>query len=330
MTISSGSDANFKSDCCFAANAARDTSEGTTKELLAACGRETPTLGVGERSFTSALIEELKAFGLTPFTVTTLHNRLVNIRWRLKYTPFHTILSEHGGTSVHLEPFPKPTSTVASPDGGRDSPSRPGAEDVVNQTRVLLAISVTANAVSSVSSWVNWLHSQAPPEITSVDAQIESVYDSHSTLVLISIAISAWDMLADKGAYQFIGFIRSGNRLDYVKVEDLLRELQGTTEYRRGVVASEAGAMEFMHYPIPSDGFDSLLLLGKRIQDSFILARSGPSPISSDLQSDVCELNTAISRNGNTLNSMLDRADKRTNQIITKLLRDCQRVGIPC
>ena len=49
-------------DCCFAANAARDTTEGTTKELLAACGRENPTLGVGERSFTSALIEELKAF----------------------------------------------------------------------------------------------------------------------------------------------------------------------------------------------------------------------------------------------------------------------------
>lgn len=50
-------------DCCFAANAARDTAEGTTKELLAACGRENRTLGVGERSFTSALIEEMKAFG---------------------------------------------------------------------------------------------------------------------------------------------------------------------------------------------------------------------------------------------------------------------------
>lgn len=50
-------------DCCFAANAARDTTEGATKEILAACGRENPTLGVGERSFTSALIEELKAFG---------------------------------------------------------------------------------------------------------------------------------------------------------------------------------------------------------------------------------------------------------------------------
>ena len=50
-------------DCCFAANAARDTSEGTTKELLAACGRENPTSDVGKYSFTAALIEELQAFG---------------------------------------------------------------------------------------------------------------------------------------------------------------------------------------------------------------------------------------------------------------------------
>lgn len=74
-------------DCCFAANAARDTTTGTTKELLAACGRENPTLGVGERSFTSALIDELKGFGSDAFTVAMLHSRLVTMRWRLEYTP---------------------------------------------------------------------------------------------------------------------------------------------------------------------------------------------------------------------------------------------------
>lgn len=31
-------------DCCFAATAVRDTTEGTTKEILAACGRESPNL----------------------------------------------------------------------------------------------------------------------------------------------------------------------------------------------------------------------------------------------------------------------------------------------
>lgn len=93
-------------DCCFAANAARDTTDGTAKELLAACGRENPTLGVGIRSFTSALIEELQAFGNKPFSVVMLHARLVTLRWRLAFTPIHTLLSEHGGTSIQLAPLP--------------------------------------------------------------------------------------------------------------------------------------------------------------------------------------------------------------------------------
>ncbi|KAL8680083.1 MAG: hypothetical protein Q9224_006976 [Gallowayella concinna] len=92
-------------DCCYAANAARDTSEGTTKELLAACGRENPTLGVGIRSFTSALIEELQAFGNSPFTVAMLHSRLITMRWRLAFTPVYALLSEHGGHSIELAPL---------------------------------------------------------------------------------------------------------------------------------------------------------------------------------------------------------------------------------
>ena len=74
-------------DCCFAASAVRDTTEGTTKEILAACGRESPTLGVGQRSFTSALIEEMQAFDGVPCTATMLHSRLITMRWRLAFTP---------------------------------------------------------------------------------------------------------------------------------------------------------------------------------------------------------------------------------------------------
>lgn len=91
-------------DCCFAANAARDTAEGTTKEILAACGRENPTLGVCERSFSSALVEELQAFGGTPFTVAMLHSRLVTMRWRLAFTPIYALLSENGGSSIAISP----------------------------------------------------------------------------------------------------------------------------------------------------------------------------------------------------------------------------------
>lgn len=91
-------------DCYFAANAARDTAEGSTKEILAACGRESPTLGVCDRSFTSVLVEEMQAFGKTPFTVAMLHSRLVTMRWRLVFTPIYALLSEHGGSSIAISP----------------------------------------------------------------------------------------------------------------------------------------------------------------------------------------------------------------------------------
>ncbi len=91
-------------DCCFAANAARDTAEGSTKEILAACGRESPTLGVCDRSFTAVLVEEMQAFGKTPFTVAMLHSRLVTMRWRLAFTPIYALLSEHGGSSIAISP----------------------------------------------------------------------------------------------------------------------------------------------------------------------------------------------------------------------------------
>ena len=222
-------------DCCFAANAARDTAEGTTKEILAACGRETPTTGVGFRSFTSALIEELHMFGNMPFTVTMLHSRLVTLRWRLQFTPFYALLSEHGGKSIHLGPLPLPAihdSVAELPSNGEcttnSEPTDPSSSDeslftespqqssqssldTRSDTRVLLAVSIQHEAVHDVSEWVSWLTSEAPWDVTKIEVQVEGVYKSHSTLLLVSIPIYAWDSLPDRGAYNFVAFIKSGN-----------------------------------------------------------------------------------------------------------------------
>ena len=119
-------------DCCYAGTAARDICEGTTKEILAACGRENPTTGVCAISFTSALIDKLDAFGSSPFTACMLHSRLVTDRWRLQSTPFYVMLSEGWGDSIQLNPRPAPL-----PD--REPPPR-------NPTRVLLAVSIAQEA----------------------------------------------------------------------------------------------------------------------------------------------------------------------------------------
>ncbi|KAL8645949.1 MAG: hypothetical protein Q9226_007070 [Calogaya cf. arnoldii] len=203
-------------DCCYAANAARDTSEGTTKELLAACGRENPTMGVCNRSFSCALIEELQAFGNRPFTAAMLHGRLITMRWRLAYTPVHALLSEHGGHSIELCPQ-EPQLPPAGPGIPPDSFISDTCDDMMDispasvaaDTRVLLAVSITDNAICNIVEWKEWLISQAPWDITSIEVKVEAVYKSHSTMLITSLPVVAWDLLPNKAAYRFIGFVKS-------------------------------------------------------------------------------------------------------------------------
>ena len=217
-------------DCCFAATAARDTTEGTTKEILAACGRESPTLGVGQRSFTSALIEEMQAFDGTPFTATMLHSRLVTMRWRLAFTPIYALLSERGGNSITICPLSdvgasaRPESqllaeleaTDNSQEGqasmiSDDSPSLQTSQQQTVDTRVLLSVSVVQDAIHDVSHWVSWLTTAAPWDVTKVEVKVESIFRSYSTLMIVSIPTYAWSRLPERPAYRFVGFIRSGD-----------------------------------------------------------------------------------------------------------------------
>ena len=217
-------------DCCFAATAARDTTEGTTKEILAACGRESPTHGVGIQSFTSALIEEMQAFEGEPFTAAMLHSRLVTMRWRLAFTPIYALLSERGGNSITIYPFaddrawdrpePQPLAELEVTNNSQDvqasmtindSSLSQTSQKQTFDTRVLLTVSVVQDAIHDVSHWVSWLTTAAPWDVTKVDVQVHSVFKSYSTLVIVSVPTYAWDRLPERPAYRFVGFIRSGD-----------------------------------------------------------------------------------------------------------------------
>lgn len=226
-------------DCCFAANAARDTSFGTAKELLAACGGESETPGVCDLSFTSVLVEELQYFGRTPFTVAMLYSRLVTMRHKLKGTPIYVPLSEYGSNSITIAPMPKRLPAVhdqegsdqdgfapsdkagASPDENRPLYQSPPASasssnfaplpPTKQETRVLLSVSVSEDIGHDTAQWVRWLTTGVPWDVTKIDVAVEGIFKSHSTLVLVSIPIVAWTQLAETAAYQFIGFVQSAN-----------------------------------------------------------------------------------------------------------------------
>ena len=221
-------------DCCFAANAARDTTEGSSKELLAACGRENKTLGVGMRSFTSVLIEELQSFEGAAFTVAMLHARLITLRHKLAYTPIYAALAEKGGNSIVISPLPRTPSP--SPQGperptgpgsnmGVAHPAIPSPVSLTESTRVLLAVSVAEDVAHNVAQWVSWLTTAAPWDVSKVDVQLECMYESHSTLLLVSVPTVGWSRLRESAAYRFIGFIKSGNLICEDANPDPIREM---------------------------------------------------------------------------------------------------------
>ena len=114
------------------------------------------------------------------------------------------MLSEKSTPSIHLAPIPVE---------GAFLPTVPELGASVD-TRVLLAVSVAQNTEYSVTDWTNWLNTnKAPAEILNIDVRIESVYKSHSTLVLLSVPTLAWSRMVDRDAYNFIGFVRSENLL---------------------------------------------------------------------------------------------------------------------
>ena len=224
-------------DCCFAANAARDTSFGTAKELLAACGGESETPGVCDLSFTSVLVEVLQDLGRTPFTVAMLYSRLVTMRHKLKGTPIYVPLSEHGSNSITIPPMPRslppvryqggredgfaPSDQAGAPpdENGPSYLSPPDSASSQNfalpptkpETRVLLSVSVAEDIGHDTAQWVHWLTTGAPWGVTKIDVDVKCIFKSHSTLVIVSIPIIAWIQLPETAAYQFIGFVQSAN-----------------------------------------------------------------------------------------------------------------------
>lgn len=140
-------------DCCAAASSTASVDCGIT-EVIAACGFETWTPGVGEHSFSRSLIDELKFLSTGPlFTAAMLHSKVLSrIKyWKPRYnaatslnprnlwtekrktpvyillaseakqrsielTPLRPITPSRPGSIVEPAPFPSSQSSTSFPD----------------------------------------------------------------------------------------------------------------------------------------------------------------------------------------------------------------------
>lgn len=157
-------------------------------------------------------------------------------------TPIHCFLTEerpHRG--IVLAPLPVKTLELSGSlhskgsSGTSEVPlnsesSRPESQnssktDVSSSsgTNVLLSIRLQKDYFKedmseNVRSWREWIRN-IPPEAK--DIKIEAIYESFSTLVLLTLPITLWNLLPNNSAYSFVGFVTSHNHMSELQTKEL-------------------------------------------------------------------------------------------------------------
>jgi hypothetical protein len=80
---------------------------------------------------------------------------------------------------------------------------------------VLLSIRLDRNYFigtieKNLQMWREWIQN-IPPEAK--DMNIEAIYEGFSTMVLLSLPVTVWNLMPDNPAYSFVGFITSPNKV---------------------------------------------------------------------------------------------------------------------
>ncbi|KAM0354163.1 hypothetical protein ACHAPU_001198 [Fusarium lateritium] len=245
-------------DCCSAASAAPSIDRpANMKETIAACGFETWTPLPGAQSFTHTLLEVLEEWASQlPFSAAMLHSEILT---RLKHAPPDRSpqgrLTESRKTPVYIVATSDPrTASITlgrlsegeEPGSVSSSKVVPGAPHgnlserlqadnyVSTEERiqtlmgvdpkgqrvvphVLLKIALEGDQVFDAASCARWIK-QFP--LLAMHASIESVYQSYSTLLLLSVPVVLWNLLSEHPATQFVGYVKSVNLLSIDSTKD--------------------------------------------------------------------------------------------------------------
>ena len=101
----------------------------------------------------------------------------------------------------------------SSEEAASSAPTSIPEADPTDSLQVLLAVRLEedffdCDYTNKVRTWCEWLRNI--PQGTR-DVKVQGVYRSLSTLIIISMPATVWNLLPNNGAYSFIGFVRSDN-----------------------------------------------------------------------------------------------------------------------
>ena len=271
-------------DCCYASSATWRAGAHTvgSKETITACGPSSPASGVGERSFTSALISELKyqAGELSALTVVALHGYLLQQGHRLRFQPTYARSHRNSRNSTSLNPIRGAASTGNNPVA---KPPRKLSQPAI---RVLLAVHIRIDPnvdfvdflSNSRRNLVGFLRNEQalPTSVTGVQVErvshtipVEGVYKSTSTLVLVSVPLAVWHLLPDHRACRFVSFVTGPNLLVY--------NTQETVEPFASKCCWLSSVAILLNYEL-ADEEKSMTLLTSQITSHFMFDAGAPFP----------------------------------------------------
>jgi hypothetical protein len=225
-------------DCCAGAASATFPNGQSITETISASSWDAIAPDPGRYSFTNALIEVLSEWRNRTFSAAMLHAEILA---RLKHprpilingkhfearsTPVHFMMtSNHKAPSIEFSRIipesRRPPSPPADPSAPRLAPlgfqvnERSGdegavSEPTVDQPHVMISLALEDDQRLDLNAWEQWL---ANFPALAKHVKVQGIFQSHSTLLLLSLPVMVWDLLPENPACSFVAFIRSNNLL---------------------------------------------------------------------------------------------------------------------
>lgn len=239
----SKSDVLILLDCCAGAASATFPNGNSITETISASTWDAIAPDPGRYSFTNALIEVLQEWRMRTFSAAMLHAevlarlkhpRPININgkhFEARSTPVHFMMTanhkapsielsrvlpqekvpESGlgpATSHHDDAVPLIRGRVAADSGDSISQGLASNEPNENTPHVMISLALEDDQQLDINAWEQWLN--AFPSMAKY-VQVQGVFKSHSTLMLVSLPVMVWDLLPEDPAISFVAFIRSNN-----------------------------------------------------------------------------------------------------------------------
>lgn len=146
-------------------------------------------------------------------------------RFEARSTPVHFMMtSDHRAPSIEMSRLvphdrrppspPRDASPSDIPLGRGPVEGECYTEPTEDKPHVMISLALEDNQRLDLNAWEQWLSSF--PALAKY-VKVQGVFKSHSTLLLLSMPVTVWDLLPDDQACSFVAFIRSNN---FVKVPE--------------------------------------------------------------------------------------------------------------